>query len=359
MQLTCRFYKNRLPETDDLVMVNVVNIEEMGVYVHLLEYNNIEGMILLTELSRRRIRSINKLIRVGRNEVVVVVRVDRDKGYIDLSKRRVSPEDISKCEEKFIRGKTVSSILRHTAEVLGLKSNEEFEELYDKTAWYFDEKYKRPGAAYDVFARAVNDENEINDCKVDDETKKILLANIRRRLTPQAVKCRADVEVACYGHQGIDAVKAALKEGLSASTEEMPVKINLIAPPLYVVTATCLDRNEGLAALRNVIEKIKLGIEKHRGIFKIKMEAKVVTDVDDATLKEAMQQAEDENRERSGDDDDDESDEDEEGGIKGKLQGEEDDETGGKAAGVSSETKSSSKKKDDDDDEEEDDENDE
>ncbi len=43
MQLTCRFYKYRLPETDDLVMVNVVNIEEMGVYVHLLEYNNIEG----------------------------------------------------------------------------------------------------------------------------------------------------------------------------------------------------------------------------------------------------------------------------------------------------------------------------
>jgi translation initiation factor 2 subunit 1 len=66
-------------------------------------------MILLTELSRRRIRSINKLIRVGRNEVVVVVRVDRDKGYIDLSKRRVSPEDINKCEEKFVRAKTVSN----------------------------------------------------------------------------------------------------------------------------------------------------------------------------------------------------------------------------------------------------------
>lgn len=46
MQLTCRFYKNRLPETEDLVMVNVVNIEEMGVYVHLLEYNNIEGLFI-------------------------------------------------------------------------------------------------------------------------------------------------------------------------------------------------------------------------------------------------------------------------------------------------------------------------
>ena len=42
-------------------------------------------MILLSELSRRRIRSINKLIRVGRTEPVVVIRVDKDKGYIDSS----------------------------------------------------------------------------------------------------------------------------------------------------------------------------------------------------------------------------------------------------------------------------------
>jgi len=37
-------------------------------------------MILLSELSRRRIRSVNKIIRVGRNEVAVVMRVDSDKG---------------------------------------------------------------------------------------------------------------------------------------------------------------------------------------------------------------------------------------------------------------------------------------
>ena len=54
----------------------------MGAYVKLLEYDNIDGMILLSELSRRRIRSIQKLIRVGRNEVVVVLRVDKEKGII-------------------------------------------------------------------------------------------------------------------------------------------------------------------------------------------------------------------------------------------------------------------------------------
>ncbi len=60
------------PEVDDVVMVNVRNVAEMGAYVVLMEYNNIEGMILLSELSRRRIRSINKLIRVNRNEVSYV-----------------------------------------------------------------------------------------------------------------------------------------------------------------------------------------------------------------------------------------------------------------------------------------------
>jgi translation initiation factor 2 alpha subunit (eIF-2alpha) len=32
-------------------------------------------------------------------------------GYIDLSKRRVSTEDISKCDEKFARGKIVRYFL--------------------------------------------------------------------------------------------------------------------------------------------------------------------------------------------------------------------------------------------------------
>ena len=51
MALTCRFYEQKYPEIDDVVMVNVRSIADMGAYVHLLEYNNIEGMILLSEFT--------------------------------------------------------------------------------------------------------------------------------------------------------------------------------------------------------------------------------------------------------------------------------------------------------------------
>lgn len=68
---------------------------------------------------------------------------------------------------------------------------------------------------------------------MEENTRDVLLNNIRRKLTSQAVKIRADIECACYGYEGIDAVKAALRAGLDTSTEELPIKINLIAPPLY------------------------------------------------------------------------------------------------------------------------------
>jgi translation initiation factor 2 subunit 1 len=74
-----RYYEKEFPDVEDLVVVNVQRIAEMGAYVKLLEYANIEGMILLSELSRRRIRSINRLLRVGHDEVCMVMRVDKEK----------------------------------------------------------------------------------------------------------------------------------------------------------------------------------------------------------------------------------------------------------------------------------------
>jgi translation initiation factor 2 subunit 1 len=105
--------------------------------------------VSLIELSRRRIRSINKLIRVGRQEVVVVLRVDKEKGYIDLSKRRVSPEDMEKAEEKFNKSKAVHSIMRHVSETCHVPVLD----LYNQFGWAL---YKKFGHAYDAFRLIVS-----------------------------------------------------------------------------------------------------------------------------------------------------------------------------------------------------------
>lgn len=74
----------------------------------------------------------------------MVLRVDKEKGYIDLSKRRVSPEDVAACEERFSKSKMVHSIVRHVAETTG----QDVEELYKSIAWPL---YKSYGHAFDAF----------------------------------------------------------------------------------------------------------------------------------------------------------------------------------------------------------------
>eukprot|EP00755_Sulcionema_specki_P016723 Sspe_Gene.1046::Locus_353_Transcript_1_1_Confidence_1.000_Length_1206::g.1046::m.1046/K03237/EIF2S1; translation initiation factor 2 subunit 1 len=112
---TCRFYEKKYPDLDDLVMVKIRTISPSAAYVHLLEYNNVEGMISMSEVSRRRIRSIGKHLKVGGTEVVQVIRVDKEKGYIDLSKKKVMANDKKKCEENYNHAKAIHSIMTHVA----------------------------------------------------------------------------------------------------------------------------------------------------------------------------------------------------------------------------------------------------
>ncbi|KAH8106519.1 translation initiation factor 2, alpha subunit [Phellopilus nigrolimitatus] len=345
-----RYYEQRYPEVDELVMVQVRQIAEMGAYVKLLEYDNIEGMILLSELSRRRIRSIQKLIRVGRNEVVVVMRVDKEKGYIDLSKRRVSPEDITKCEERFMKSKTVASILRHVASKLSseelaadaaakaeagtVTSAEEEEEaaaqaggseearlesLYDQIVWPLGKQYGHP---YDAFKLALTCVCPLSRLVLQclrtslREPEKVfasltpapsgatlaqLTATIARRLTPQPIKLRADVELTCYTEAGIDAIKRALRAGEAASTEAVPIKAKLVAPPLYVLGTNATDKYAAVERLERAIETIQSTIEGEGGNLVVKMKPKAVSETEEQDLAQLMAKASAENQEVSGD----------------------------------------------------------
>jgi len=308
-----RFYENKYPEVDELVMVNVRSIAEMGAYVSLLEYNNIEGMILLSELSRRRIRSINKLIRVGKNEVVMVLRVDKERGYIDLSKRLVSPEDIRKVEERYNKAKTVSTVLRQVSKETQISMQELSEKisfpLYHKVKLENpneDEKKVEYMHCYDIFKMGITDRSVFDGLDISDEVKDILLKHIKRRLTPQPIKIRADIEVTCFTYDGIEAIRKALYAAQEVGDEENPIKVKLIAPPMYVVTTNTLDKQKGIEKLNEAIEAAEKVILEKKGSLNVRMKPKVVSAHEERELSLMMERLEMEKRQVDGDGDDDE-----------------------------------------------------
>ena len=231
--------------------------------------------------------------------MVVVLRVDKEKGYIDLSKRRVSPEDVVKCEERYSKSRAVNSIVSHVSHKLDYP----IEQIYEKVVWPLDRTY---GHSYDAFKLSVTDPGKVlSGIEIDENVRRELEANIARRLTPQPVKVRADVEVSCFGYEGIDAVKNALRAGEAVSTESIPIKIKLVAPPLYVLVTHTTDKQGGLNLLEVALERIQAEIEKSEGRAIVKMKPKTVSAVEDEELAQLMARVEKENTEVQGDDDSD------------------------------------------------------
>jgi len=76
------------------------------------------------------------------------IAVNTGVGYIDLSKRRVSPEDIVRCEERYNKSKIVHSIMRHVAE----KTQTPIESLYESIGWPLNKKY---GHSLDAFKLSI------------------------------------------------------------------------------------------------------------------------------------------------------------------------------------------------------------
>jgi translation initiation factor 2 subunit 1 len=101
--------------------------------------------------------------------------------------------------------------------------------------------------------------------------KKELVKNIRQRLNPQPIKIRADIECTCFGYEGIDAIKTALLAGEACSTATVPIKIKLVAPPLYVMITNSTDKPNAIATMEKAIVVIEESIKGNHGSLAVKM----------------------------------------------------------------------------------------
>ena len=90
-------------------MGQVSEVEETHAVVELLEYRRREAMISAMEFTRTRRGNIQKKImqlkKMRKVDAYLVINVDREKGYIDLSKKKVGNLDVSEVEEKYEKGK--------------------------------------------------------------------------------------------------------------------------------------------------------------------------------------------------------------------------------------------------------------
>lgn len=116
-----------MPQKDDIVAVVTKDIKDLGAYVELLEYDNIEGFIMLSQVTNKRVKSVYKFLKIGKQEMMEVLRVDEEKMCIDLTKKSIKPESQDAAVKRFKKAKQVHGIMRQVA----IKLQTPVEELYE------------------------------------------------------------------------------------------------------------------------------------------------------------------------------------------------------------------------------------
>lgn len=95
-------------------------------------------------------KSVYKFLKIGKQEMMEVLRIDEGKMCIDLTKKNIKPELYDAATKRFKKAKTVHGIMRQVA----VKLQTPVEELYEQFGWDLYEKcgYEH---AFDAFRVAL------------------------------------------------------------------------------------------------------------------------------------------------------------------------------------------------------------
>ena len=60
------------------------------------------------------------------------------------------------------------------------------------------------------------------------------------------------MELTCFAYDGVERIRDAMRAAEAAGSEDCPVRMKLVAPPLYVLTTQTLDKTKGIEVGRTI-----------------------------------------------------------------------------------------------------------
>tara|TARA_Y100000310_G_scaffold241784_1_gene245892 strand:+ start:57805 stop:58587 length:783 start_codon:yes stop_codon:yes gene_type:complete len=247
--------KKGFPEEDELVMCTVTKVQFHSVFANLDEYGK-GGMIHISEVSPGRIRNIRDFVKEGKKVVCKVLRINTERGHIDLSLRRVTETQKRKKVDGIKQQQKSEKILEFVSKDLKL----DVKELYEKITKNISEKYE---SLYDFFQQIVTDSDAIKDADLDAKTAKKLEEAVKSRIKEVSVKIEGKLKLTSYAGNGVDIVKEALGKAEESGKENLSIKY--LGAGIYGVIATAKDYKEAEKLIKESSEKALNHVRENEG----------------------------------------------------------------------------------------------
>ena len=244
------FYKREgIPETDEIVLCKVTKIYPNSVFVQLVEYND-SGMVHISEVSPGRIRNLRDYVSIGRQIVCKVLRIDRDRGHIDLSLRRVNSSQRKEKLEETKAELKAESILKTIAKRLGQKTEEIYRQVSDKV-------FEEYSYLYLCFKDVASGDADLMKLGVDKVIAKELTKVILDKFRPERITIEGEINVKTYASEGVKKIREILLEIESASPT---IKLFYLGAGRYKIIIEDVDykpAEKNFKKVESILEKFK------------------------------------------------------------------------------------------------------
>ncbi len=201
------------PVEDELVFCTVNSVQSHSVFVKLEEYG-IGGMIHISEVAPGRIRNIRDYVVENKPVVCKVIGVNKDRGHIDLSLRRVTESQRRAKLNEIKQEQKAEKIVELVARQLGIEPQQLYSQVSERLSGRFH-------SLFEAFITVAKGDVLIGDLKLPSQVSDAINDAVMQRIKPPVVELKGKLALTSYDPDGISVVKGALKlaaqEGASVS----------------------------------------------------------------------------------------------------------------------------------------------
>ncbi len=245
--------KKGFPDEDSLVLVTVTKVNPNSVFCVLDHHEKRTGLIHISEISPGRIRNIRDYVVEGKRIVCKVLRVDKERGHIDLSLRRVTEIQKRNFNEGIKQEQKAEKLMLKFAEQNKI-SKIDLNKVVEKIAKEYE-------FVFDFFSDLVENNikaSEVIDSSIADKLEEF----VKEKIQPEKVQIKGKLKLSLFQSDGVELIKDLLSDVADDST-----KITYLGSGTYSLLVESKDFKDAEKIIKQKVDKIEELMEKDKGVF--------------------------------------------------------------------------------------------
>ncbi len=260
----------KFPQVGDLVYTEITRVTNTGADCILLEFDNLVAYLDINEWTRRRVKTVSKFTQVGLKFVMQVVRVDENRGYVDVARKNVTQEESDQHLALFKKSATLHNIFQRLSMISGLS----MEVIYSQFGWPLYKTFAHP---LDGLVEAARNQEVLQGeyqkldalASPDGHPSQQLQKIVEHRFPIQITRVIGKIQLLSPGIEGIQLIKEILVEAKKQVGEKYsgPLEVTVEACPVYCITTKSNDARLSIEMVNAYIDTVKQLASGRRGVI--------------------------------------------------------------------------------------------